>query len=1426
MKEDRPLVSLYIITYNHADHIAEAVESALWQDYSPLQIVISDDASTDGTYEVIRRIVGKYRGPHEIRLNRNDANLGLIRHLDKINRELTQGALIVGQAGDDISLPHRVRRIAETWLALGRPNCLINSPVWRLDRGGDKTLWIPPYITQCLDDVGFTRALALYIGASVAYSRRFIEQEGHIGEIEAYEDLVLGFRAQLLRRLVYIHEPLVVWRAYGGLSSTPKPITEMARTWLAVYRERRADALRLGRHDLVDVIDRGIDDIQRRLADEVHRDGNSVAVTRAGDQPDQSRTDVFDKVIHLTWIDSLPAFVIPHLEGRERVLLLGTEAALLAPALDKRNDSVRIDVLLPPDASPPPAALSVAQCQQGWLETLATEGAMPDAVVCAGYMEASADAAAQLAALRALLDEQTELVFAFANAASLEILDRLARGQPADPMAARTRLYTPQDVQSLLEGAGFRIEAWYGIPSATFQRSEGVGRTLVERLGTECLTVSVADEAHRRLLATGTLVVTARAAQARALIDADPQALYALWIATHTPQGWMLDWMRERMRAFDTPPVFHLGIIAEDERINALIGTLAAMGEQLWEHWRISIVARQPCPEPLKGFHPIVQWRQIPADAEAVAALSTLLLEEESDFVGQIEAGDRLAPHALFAFADKFALHPEWQAAYCDEDVLDAAGERHQPHFKADFDIDALRAAPFAIGGLWLMRRALFASLGGYRPEAAGVETYDLQLRAWEAAGDRGLGHIADVLYHRDAQGGHAIVSTDELKTRLKQALEGHLERCGLSAEIGPGELPGTLRVRYRRPDAPLVSICIPTRNRLDLLRRCIESLLNKTDYPNFEIVLVDNNSDAAEVFAYYAELERRLPGHFRWLRYDQPFNYAAMMNLAAEAAHGEYLLHLNNDTAVLEAGWLREMVSLAQRPDVGVVGARLLLPDGRLQHVGATLGLNNLAAELPHTGESAEEPGYFGRIKYTHAVSAVTGACLLLRRALYLDVGGMDAERLKINFNDIDLCLKVRAQGLKVLWTPHATLLHATSASLGRVEGEAQAVERRGELLGANRTMVARWGTLLGQDPAYNRNLSLRREQAFQIEVAPALTWDPEWRPRPRLLAHPADRQGCGEYRIIAPMRVLNRLGSIMGWETGGYLGPAELARMQPDAIVLQRQVTDEQIRLIGRYREFSQAFRVFEIDDLITNVPIKSPVKQKLVEQKDLYKRFRKAVSLCDRFVVSTEYLAEEYRHLGPPVVVVQNHLEGAVWLDLPQPKRREGRPRVGWAGASQHHGDLAILTEVIKATADEVDWVFLGMCLDEARPYLREFHPGVPIEQYPAMLASLDLDLAVAPLEDVPFNHAKSHLRLLEYGILGYPVVCSDLTPYRGDYPVTRVPNRFKAWREAILEHVSDRDALRAEGERLREYIRRQWILEDHPERWLRAWLPHST
>ena len=226
-----------------------------------------------------------------------------------------------------------------------------------------------------------------------------------------------------------------------------------------------------------------------------------------------------------------------------------------------------------------------------------------------------------------------------------------------------------------------------------------------------------------------------------------------------------------------------------------------------------------------------------------------------------------------------------------------------------------------------------------------------------------------------------------------------------------------------------------------------------------------------------------------------------------------------------------------------------------------------------------------------------------------------------------------------------------------------------------------------------------------------------------------------------------------------------------------------------------------------------------------KDIAKRFRKAAGLCNRLVVATEPLSRAYAGFSDEVRVVPNYLERARWDGL-APRRRGGaKPRVGWAGGVGHTGDLELVADVVRELAKEVDWVFFGLCPDALRPYVQEFYPGVPLPQYPAKLASLDLDLAIAPLEDNPFNEAKSHLRLLEYGVLGYPVVCSDLTPYQGDFPVWRVANRYRDWLKTIREAVSDRDALARQGDLLREKVRQQWLLEDHLDAWLQAWLPRG-
>ncbi|CUA96665.1 rhamnan synthesis F family protein [Thiomonas bhubaneswarensis] len=827
------------------------------------------------------------------------------------------------------------------------------------------------------------------------------------------------------------------------------------------------------------------------------------------------------------------------------------------------------------------------------------------------------------------------------------------------------------------------------------------------------------------------------------------------------------------------------------------------------------LAALPPCELPLPA-----------SGADLLAPANDALRQSNADWLGLIDAGDQLAPDALFRIAHALRQNPHWQIVYTDEDQLTADGQHLHPHCKPDFNLDYLRSLPY-VGGLLLIRRDLFEALGGFDPQSEGAEDYDLLLRAWEhlqqtGAGEAAIGHVPEVLYHRLQGSGHTQKSVPEILEAGQLALQRHFDRLGIAAQVQAGPFPPSFRVRWPLPEVkPLVSILIPTRDQLPLLQRCVESVIEKTKYPAYEILIIDNDSQTTEARNYLAAIETKeaeLGGRLRVVRQPGPFNFSAMNNAAARLARGDYLLLLNNDTAALHDDWLDDMMGHAVRPDVGIVGAKLLYPDGKIQHAGVILGMRG-PAEHPFIGHPPEDRGYFGRAQLTQNLSAVTGACMLIRKSVYEQLGGLDEQAFKVSYNDIDLCLKVREAGLRIVFTPYALLMHEGSASQ-KESTESKPDEAKLKRFAAEKNaMYAKWLPQLAFDPAYNRHLSLASTD-FLLEDQPPLSWDPAWRPRPRVLVHPADRDGCGEYRIIAPMRALNRAGLTQGWETMRLYEPAEMQRMQPDSLVVQRQMEWPQIEALERHARTSRAFRVFEIDDLITNLPHKSVHKSTI--HKDIAKRFRKAASLCNRLVVATEPLAKAYAHFTDEVVVQPNYLEAARWAHLQPARAERSKPRVGWAGGVGHTGDLELIVDVVRDTAAEVDWVFFGMCPESLKPLVKEFHPGVPLDQYPARLAALDLDLAVAPLEDNAFNEAKSHLRLLEYGILGYPVICSDLVPYQGDFPVTRVANRYRDWIRALREAVSDRAALRAQGDALRAKVLSDWMMEDHLDTWLKAWL----
>lgn len=434
-----------------------------------------------------------------------------------------------------------------------------------------------------------------------------------------------------------------------------------------------------------------------------------------------------------------------------------------------------------------------------------------------------------------------------------------------------------------------------------------------------------------------------------------------------------------------------------------------------------------------------------------------------------------LAPDALALVLAELRTHPKAALLYGDEDRLSERGARREPWFKPEFDPDLMLAQDY-LGPLLVLRRDAVERAGS--PDAGGAgesaaATYALALQVAAAADPPGsridaeiVRRVPFVLAH--LQSG-AVPVPAEARRRVVQA---HLSARGASVEGVDALATGDLRVRYALPPAPpLVTLIVPTRDRVDLLRTCLTGLLQQTDYPALEVIVVDNGSREPATLAYFRELG--VDPRVRILPYDAPFDFSRMNNLAAREARGYVLGLINNDIAVRAPGWLREMVALALRPEVGAVGAKLLYADGTIQHAGIVLGLLGLAGHVCRHWPG-EAPGPGRRLTAVRGVAAVTGACLVVRKALYLGVGGLD-EAMPVSCSDVDLCLRLAGRGQRTVFTPHAELHHLESVSRGYERSAAQWAETRRE----EALLRERWGPLLHDDPHYSPNLTLDREDS-----------------------------------------------------------------------------------------------------------------------------------------------------------------------------------------------------------------------------------------------------------------------------------------------------------------------------------------------------------
>ncbi len=901
---------------------------------------------------------------------------------------------------------------------------------------------------------------------------------------------------------------------------------------------------------------------------------------------------------------------------------------------------------------------------------------------------------------------------------------------------------------------------------------------------------------------------------------------YPLWVNKHSLEPIHGQVHAERMMAWQRRPHFLLLMPVRQQEMEQLAKTIDGLQQQLYQGWQLIVLSDQPTPNDIFNQSEVLGWLQLDSledEQTLVAGCNAVIENIPSDWVALLPPGTTLEPNALLSIGDYAQLHPEWQAIYSDHDFLSATGQRQDPWFKPDFSLDYLRSMDYVGSAVWFQTQAL-RSAGSFAPFPGALQ-YDALLRIFDQEGGfSSIGHIAEPLVHLPfSQTEHPLAQASR-----QVAVEAHLARRKVPGQVEQGLLPGTLRVAYPLERTPLVSIIIPNRDSVWYLRPCLETLFQKTDYTHYEVIIVDNQTEDPDTLAYYDELAATHSERVRIVHYDRPFNFSAQCNLGVEAAQGELILLLNNDTEIIQANWLSRMVAHALRPEVGIVGARLVYPEtGKVQHAGVILGLDRLASH-GFMNLDMKDPGYLNRLQVEQNYSAVTAACMLVAKELFIQVSGMDEQDTPVLFNDVDFCLKVRELGKLIVWTPYATLVHHESKSL---QSELQEIKRRAAIVERDSATAlalhVRWKKWLREDPAYNRHLALSTNRSFHVESELVADWDTNFHDRQRILAFPP-AGGVGEYRFTAPLKGLTHAARIQStivqtrkYHELRYPTLPELNRLEPDVLMQQVDYSPAFFEWQELYRkQRPDMLSVIMIDDLITQMPEDNPNYRRI--PRNGRQRLRKLFEQTDRVVVSTQPLFDFVKELTDEVRLVPNSLRDDLWAHLSSQRRVGKKPRVGWAGAQQHKGDLAIISEAVKQTANEVEWVFFGMCPDEIRPYVTEYHQfEVGVEAYPAKLASLNLDLAVAPLQQHPFNEAKSNLRLLEYGVLGLPVVCTDIYPYRTDNaPVTRVANETGAWVQAIRERVHDLDATAKEGDALQQWVRQRYLLSHHLDAWFKA------
>ncbi len=1036
-----------------------------------------------------------------------------------------------------------------------------------------------------------------------------------------------------------------------------------------------------------------------------------------------------------------------------------------------------------------------------------------DFLLLADVLEHLSDPWHALLHLKKWLSPVAEILISIPNIRYLPLMDDLANGyfRYADFGVldiTHLRFFTRQELRKMLNETGYTVEELIpAFDSKLLPLFEEYKKQLPCTVKTAKMSLHNVDLEELTELFSGQFIVRARPWESHPLIDYKdfPSMSCGFWQGEPSLFEDYLTFQKtpaHEKKAYPppaNPPLCAVFINALEEGEAALSRTLESLTEQIENNFLIFIVGKKAPQIPL-GLHARALFFESPRFCASVEKIRKHP-QNTALFSIFLNAGDVLMPEAL-ALLNDFQKKEAFTVAFCDEAYTNPQNEIVHFSLKPEFSLDYFLSSPNALGQGIFWKNTLLNRL----PFEGRIPTLLKCLKENEK-----FCHLPAILFSGKKR--------EEKIPRSFLTQFAQEKNCTFQE----GFLPHTFFLYPKLKKKFSVAWITPMPQTLEECRRVFEnSFLPTSQSPNLEVVLLGVVDQLEESAWRYLEGigDMHLPNvHFLV----QTENFLKTAHQLIVDCNADFILLLDSACRLTSPVFLEKWLSLAQDEAIATVAPNLILADGSLLGNAMVLGVKGIAAGLGFGLKERENgaPLLENRHQVPQNPSAVNGMAQIFRREVYLkNPWNTD---LSLNAAAVDWCLK--QSPLRILWRPDLRLI---------VENPKKHLisdEESDFLIQTHEKKIA-------QDPFYSRHLSYREAFYLNEDSERQRVRLSSKNHLPRVLAMPGDKMGCGFIRVIDPILSATRQFLVDGElpqtvfkAKGGMLpvflpNPLEMLAKEVRALFVQRirDTWQEWVNLKQIKKISPQTRLVYDLDDLFTHVPQGSPHKKEIPP--NLKEEMKRILEVCDCLTVSTLPLKKAYQNWCKEVRVIPNRLSQKRWENLNFPsKPQNGKLRVGYSGSLSHSVDLPLIEKLVQQTAHTVNWIFMGVVPEKLRPFLAEYHPFVPTGKYPQSLANLNLDVALAPLKPHSFNAAKSNLKILEYGILGYAVIATDFGPYQEDpnhFPITRVENSFDSWLGALEKFIHNRDAVKEEGEALKNAVLRFGFLENHLNDWLSAWL----